>query len=70
MPRTHPLRLTGADSCEAQAPLEGVFTPPTWRKAPVLLAGVLIASGGRTVASALCAIGFDDDPDSPDATLC
>ncbi|MFL9828660.1 hypothetical protein [Rhodoplanes sp. SY1] len=40
-----------------------LFTRPTWSTALVLLAGLVLAPGRRTVASALRILGRDCDPD-------
>ena len=38
-----------------------LFRNPTWRKAQILLVGVILATGQRTVASALRVMGLSDD---------
>ena len=64
MPTPHPSIVDVLEPIlvEALKPFGEIFTAPTWEKAQVLLAGVLLASGDRTVASALRAMGLEDDP--------
>src|SRR3712207_5950243 len=40
------------------APFAAFFTRPTWQSALVLIAGAILAPGGRTVASALSVMGL------------
>ena len=40
-----------------------LFTRPTWSNALVLLAGVILAPGRRTVTTALRILGRDRNPD-------
>ncbi len=40
-----------------------LFTRPTWSNVLVLLAGVILAPGRRTVTTALRILGRDRDPD-------
>src|SRR5258708_3914079 len=40
-----------------------LFTRPTWSNVLVLLAGVVLAPGRRTVTTALRILGRDHDPD-------
>ena len=42
-------------------PFATLFRSPTWRKARVLLVGAVLASGQRTVASALRLMGLSDN---------
>ena len=42
-----------------------LFTRPTWSNVLVLLAGVILAPGRRTVSAALRILGRDHDPGSP-----
>ncbi len=44
------------------APFGGMFTAPTWRRVLVLLIGVVLSPGRRTVAAALRVTGLDQDP--------
>jgi hypothetical protein len=41
---------------------EPVFSRPTWKRVQVLIEGTLLARGWRTIASALRACGYSDDP--------
>jgi len=43
-------------------PFRASFTASTWRYVLVLIAGAILAPGGRTVASALRVTGLDQDP--------
>ena len=43
-------------------PFRANFTASTWRHVLVLIAGAILAPGGRTVASALRVAGLDQDP--------
>lgn len=43
-------------------PFRASFTAATWRHVLVLIAGAILAPGGRTVASALRVTGLDRDP--------
>jgi len=43
-------------------PFRASFTAATWRHVLVLIAGAILAPGGRTVASALRVTGLDQDP--------
>ena len=45
------------------APFATLFTSPTWRKAQLLLAGTILATGQRTVAAALRVMGRSDQRD-------
>lgn len=45
------------------APLQSVFTVPTWRKAQLLLTGTLLARGRRTVTAALRQMGLSKAAD-------
>jgi hypothetical protein len=40
-------------------PFVPLFSKSVWQHAQVLLAGAILAPGGRTVSSALRAMGFD-----------
>ena len=42
-------------------PFASLFRDPTWRKAQILLVGVILATGQRTVASALRVMGLSGD---------
>jgi hypothetical protein len=44
------------------APIQSLFSAPTWRKAQVLLVGTLLASGRHTVSAALRQMGLGDSP--------
>jgi hypothetical protein len=44
------------------APIQSLFTAPTWHKAQVLLVGTLLARGRRTVTAALRQMGLGDAP--------
>lgn len=44
-------------------PLATLFTNPTWRKAKLLLVGVILSTGQRTVAAALRVMGRSDRDD-------
>ncbi len=43
-------------------PFASLFREPTWRKAQILLVGAILATGQRTVASALRVMGLSGDP--------
>ena len=43
------------------APFAVAFTAPTFRHALVLVSGTILASGRRTVASALRAVGLGEE---------
>ena len=42
-------------------PFASLFRDPTWRKAQILLVGVILATGQRTVASTLRVMGLSSD---------
>ena len=44
------------------APLQSLFTAPTWHKVQVFLVGTLLARGRRTVTAALRQMGLGDAP--------
>src|ERR1700731_5494953 len=54
LPERFVSRLTG---------FAGLFTRPTWSNVLMLLAGVILAPGRRTVTAALRLLGRDRDPD-------
>jgi DDE superfamily endonuclease len=43
------------------APFAPLFSKSVWQHAQVLLAGAILAPGKRTVSSALCAMGLDQE---------
>src|SRR5260221_13614835 len=43
-------------------PFRCLFTAPTWKKMLTLLRGTLLARGRRTVTTALCHTGHEQDP--------
>jgi DDE superfamily endonuclease len=45
------------------APMQSLFTAPTWRKVQVLLVGTLLARGRRTVTAALRQMGLSEAPE-------
>ena len=61
--------MHGSSTCGASQklsrwmqPFRASFTAATWRHVLVLIAGAILAPGGRTVASALRVTGLDQDP--------
>ena len=45
------------------SPFASLFDARTWRKVPILLTGVILAPGRRTVTSALYALGLQEEGD-------
>jgi len=52
--KSHPLTIL-------LAPFQSAFTKPTWQKVVLLIEGVLLAHGHRTVAAALRAVGLQEE---------
>lgn len=46
----------------ALTPFEPLFHASTWKKGQILLIGAILATGKRTVTSALCVMGLANDP--------
>ena len=52
------------------SPFTSLFDARTWRKVQILLTGVILAPGRRTVTSALYALGLQEEGDWASPTAC